>query len=112
MKRPRIISIICILGYLAVLFTFPQVFSPPIKKLGMFVPALFGILVSGQFIACVGIWYYKQWGVQLYLLAFFAKTLFFLTTDQTGFSFYFGAVISLTSIVLLLRYYPKMNPNL
>ncbi len=78
----------------------------------MFMPALFGILVSAQFIACVGIWYYKQWGVQLYLLAFFAKTLFFLTTDQTGFSFYFGASISLISIVLLLWHYPKMNPNL
>lgn len=112
MKRPRIITIICIIGYLAVLFTFPQVFSPPIKKLGMFVPALFGVLVSAQFIACVGTWYYKQWGVQLYLLAFFAKTLFFLTTHQTGFSFYFGLVISLTSIVVMIIHYPKMNPNL
>ncbi|WP_317899838.1 hypothetical protein [Aurantibacillus circumpalustris] len=112
MKRPRIISIICIIGYLAVLITFPQVFSPPIKKLGMFMPALFGILISAQFIACVGVWYYKQWGVQMYLLAFFAKTIFFLTTQQTGFSFYFGGLISLVSIILLLRHYPKMNPNL
>jgi len=112
MKRPVIITIVCIIGYLAVLITFPQVFSPPVKKLGMFVPALFGVLVSAQFIACVGIWYYKQWGVQLYLLVFFAKTLFFLLTEQTGFSFYFGAAISLISIVLLLKHYPKMNPNL
>lgn len=112
MKRPTIITIICIIGYLAVLFSFPQVFSPPIKKLGMFIPALFGVLVSAQFIACVGIWYYKQWGVQVYLFAFFAKTLFFMTTDQTGFSFYFGGLISLASIVLLVIHYPKMNPNL
>ena len=75
-------------------------------------PAVFGVLISAQFIACVGIWYYKRWGVQIYLMTFFAKTLFFLTTDQIGFSFYLGGVISLISIVLLLKYYPKMNPNL
>ena len=78
----------------------------------MFVPALFGVLVASQFISCVGIWYYKQWGVQLYLVTFFSKTLFFLITAQTGISFYFGLVISLASIVLLIIHYPKMNPNL
>jgi hypothetical protein len=78
----------------------------------MFMPAVFGILVSAQFISCVGVWYYKQWGVQLYLIAFFAKTIFFLTTQQTGISFYFGGLISLTSIILMLRFYPKMSPNL
>lgn len=112
MNRPRIISIICIIGYLSVLFSFPQVFSPPVKKLGMLMPAVYGILVAAHFIACVGIWYFKQWGVQLYLLAFFAKTLFFLLTDQTGFSFYAGAVMTLVFVVILVRHYPRMNPNL
>jgi hypothetical protein len=111
-KRPRIISIICITGYLAVLFTFPQVFSPLIKKLGMFMPALYGLLVATYFIACVGIWYFKQWGVQLYLLSFFARTLFYLMTGQTGFGFYFGILVSVTFIIVLLKYYPRMNPNL
>lgn len=112
MKRPRIISIICIFGYLSVLVAFPQVFSPSVKKLGLLVPALYGILVAAQFISCVGIWYFKQWGVQLYLMTFFAKTLFFILSDQTGFTFYLGLVISLTFIVVLLRHYPRMNPNL
>lgn len=112
MSRPRIISIICIIGYLSVLFSFPQVFSPPVKKLGMLMPAVYGILVAAHFIACVGIWYFKQWGVQLYLLAFFSKTLFFLLTDQTGFTFYAGAVMSVVFVVILIRHYPRMNPNL
>ncbi len=112
MKRPRIISIICIFGYLSVLVAFPQVFSPSVKKLGLLVPALYGILVAAQFISCVGIWYFKQWGVQLYLMTFFAKTLFFILSDQTGFTFYLGLVVSLTFIVVLLRHYPRMNPNL
>lgn len=75
-------------------------------------PALYGILVSAHFIACVGLWFYKQWGVQLYLLTFFSKTLFFMLTNQTGFSFYFGLLVSVFSITILLRHYTRMSPNL
>jgi hypothetical protein len=112
MKRPTVITIFCVLGYLSVVFTFPQVFSPGVKKLGTFMPAIYGLLVAAQFMATVGIWYFKQWGVQLYLTSFFAKTLFFMLTDQMGPSFYLGMLISLVFIVILLRFYPRMNPNL
>jgi hypothetical protein len=77
-KRPRIISLICILAYGNIILAFLKVFSPAVKKLGMLMPAIFGTIVAAHFISCVGIWYLKRWGVQLYLLAFFAKVLFFL----------------------------------
>src|SRR4051812_11873167 len=109
MKRPKILTILCVLGYLSVVFTFPQVFSPPIKKLGLFVPALYGVLVSAGFIACVGIWYLKRWGAELFVMSFFAKTLFFMMTDQMGFSFYLGLVFSVFFIVSLLRFYKQMS---
>lgn len=112
MLRPKIISIICILGYASVVFTFPQVFSPAIKKIGTFIPALYGILVALHFIACVGLWYYKQWGVQLYLVAFFSKTIFYLLSNQVGPLFYFNTLLTIVFIFILLRHYPKMNPNL
>ncbi len=75
-------------------------------------PAVYGILVSLYFIACVGIWYFKQWGVQLYLISFFAKILFFIFTNQVGFSFYVGNVISIVSIIIFLKFYKHMNANL
>ena len=112
LKRPKIISFICIVGYLSVLFTFPQVFSPPIKKLGALMPAVFGILVAFNFIACVGIWYFKRWGVQLYLLSFFAKIIFNLSINSFGFGFYFGIVTSCLFSIALLKFYPKMDANL
>jgi hypothetical protein len=111
-KRPKIISAICIIGYLTIVFTFPQVFSPSIKKLGVFMPAIYGILVASNFIACVGLWYYKQWGVQLYLLSFFAKTFFFVVIHQFTFGSYFATTLSVVSIFILLRFYSKMSPNL
>ncbi|MDP3557963.1 MAG: hypothetical protein Q8T03_11370 [Bacteroidota bacterium] len=112
MIRPRIISFICIIGYLSVVFTFPQVFSPQIKKLGVFMPAIYGILVAANFIACVGLWYFKQWGVQLYLISVFAKILFSLLVNQLGFSFYFNLGLSIIFIIVLIRFFPKMDPNL
>ncbi|MBA2611801.1 MAG: hypothetical protein H0U95_07520 [Bacteroidetes bacterium] len=110
--RPKIITFICVIGYLSVVFTFPQVFSPQIKKLGVFVPAIYGILVAANFIACVGLWYFKQWGVQLYVISIFAKLLFYILSNQMGFGFYFNIILSFIFILILLRFYPKMNQNL
>ena len=112
MKRPFVITLICILGYLSVVFTFPQVFSPPIKRLGLFVPAIYGILVSGQFIACVGLWYFKRWGAELYLAAFFLKALFHLLTDTAGAGLIVSGAIHLVFVFFLLRHYPRMDTNL
>jgi hypothetical protein len=112
MKRPTVISVFCILGYLSVVFTFPQVFSPQVKKLGVVMPALYGILVAAHFISLVGIWFFKQWGVQLYTVAFFAKTLFYMLTDQMGFTVYLGIAISISFIIILLRFYQRMSANL
>lgn len=75
-------------------------------------PALYGILVASSFISCVGIWFYKQWGVQLYLVTFFAKTLFFISLVQYSFSFFFSTTLSVVFIVILLRFYPRMSKNL
>lgn len=112
MKRPIIITIICVIGYLSVVFTFPQVFSPSIKKLGVLMPAVYGVLVAAHFISCVGIWYFKRWGVQLYLLSFFAKTIFYLSIRETGLMFYINVFISVVFIIILLKFYPRMDRNL
>ena len=112
MKRPRIITIICIIGYLGVLFTFPQVFSPQIKRLGLYVPAIYGIIVSSQFIACVGLWYFKRWGAELYLLALFAKVLFHLLTDTAGGGLVFSGLLNMVFLFFILRQYPRMSANL
>jgi hypothetical protein len=75
-------------------------------------PAVYGILVACNFISCVGIWFFKQWGVQLYIVSFFAKTLFFVLLKQYSFSLYLSSFVSIIFIFILLRFYPKMSQNL
>lgn len=112
MKRPRIITTICVIGFISVLLTFPQVFSPSIKKLGLIVPAIFGVLVAMHFISCVGLWFFKQWGVQLYLISFFARLLFRIGFDLTGPFFFISLLTEPVFILILLKYYKRMNVNL
>lgn len=75
-------------------------------------PALYGLLVALNFIACVGLWYFKRWGAELYVFSFLAKTIFFMLTAQTGFGFYAGTFLSVVFTLVLLKFYPKMSRNL
>lgn len=75
-------------------------------------PAIYGILVAGNFISCVGLWHFKQWGVTLYLLDFIARLIFFISIQQLSFGFWLNSSLSLLSSIAIIRFYPKMDPNL
>ncbi|MBL0328294.1 MAG: hypothetical protein IPP64_02470 [Bacteroidetes bacterium] len=108
-KRPVLIRIICILGFIWIVFSFPSVFSPSVKKLGDWYPALFGLIVASSFISYIGVWHMKRWGVQLFAITFFVKeALLFLVNDIS----YPGIVISTFFLVSMLLFYKRMDLNL
>jgi hypothetical protein len=111
-KRPGILTVICILGFTWVLITFPSVFSPDIKKLGIFMPAIYGLIVACTFISFIGVWHMKRWGAELYVLAFSAKTLFFVFTHTFGASSISGVLFSIWFIVMYAIHYRRMDVNL
>lgn len=112
MKRPGLISVLCVLGYISIVISFPQVFSPQVKKLGVFMPALSGLLVAANFMAYVGIWYMKRWGAELFLCSYFLKTILDLLLAQMGLMFYSGQIFSIFFIIALLRHYRRFDLNL
>lgn len=110
-KRPRIISIISIIGWIMVVLSFVYAFSPAIKKIGEFYPALYSFVVCLQFISFVGIWYMKKWGVHLFVVSFFCKNILLVFMN----SFTAGDVTFLIGIIfmiILLFYYKRMDINL
>ncbi|MCW3104820.1 MAG: hypothetical protein JWO09_3260 [Bacteroidetes bacterium] len=108
-KRPVLITIVCILGFTWIVFSFPGVFAPSLKKLGDWYPALFGILVATSFISYIGLWHMKRWGVQLFLISFFVKeTLLVLINDVS----YAGIFFSAFFICSMLPFYKRMDVNL
>jgi len=111
-KRPGIISVVCVLGFFITLLSFLWVFSPFIKKLGDWYPALFGIINTCGFISFIGIWHMKRWGVHLYALTFFIRTSIFILIEDTGTTMIAGVINSIIFIVLLCIFYKRMDVNL
>lgn len=112
MKRPGWITLLCLIGFITVVLTFPQMFSPPVKKLGNLVPALYGVLVASLFIASIGLWHYKQWGALLFLITLFVKLAFYILTDTIESGFYIHAFMLILASVVLWRHFVKMDANL
>jgi membrane protease YdiL (CAAX protease family) len=111
-KRPKVLSLICILGFLWIVFTFPGMFSPATKKMGDWVPAIYGLLIALSFISFIGIWNLKRWGVELYIGVFFAKMIFFTLTSQFEGDVFVGILFSIWFILTFLRFYKRLQLNL
>ena len=111
-KRPVSLTIICIVGLLWSLLNFIFVFSPFIKKISDWAPAIYGVIVALQFISFIGIWNMKRWGVMFYVLSFFLKQCFAILINDIGISEEVGIGISIVFIVFLLVFYRKMDREL
>lgn len=109
LKRPGLISVVCILGFIWIVFSFPSVFSPSIKKMGDWYPALFGLIVASSFIAYIGVWHMKRWGVRLFIITFFIKESILILVNDVS---YVGVVFSLFFLISMLSFYKRMDLNL
>lgn len=108
-KRPVILTIICILGILGSLVGFIYVFSPYVRKIGDWVPAIYGIIIAIKFISLVGVWHMKKWGVHLFLCSFFSDIIFAMLSSGIN---YFALVFSIIFIIFFLIYYRRMDDEL
>lgn len=109
LKRPGLLKAVCILGFIWIVFSFPAVFSPAIKKMGDWYPALFGLIVAASFISYIGVWHMKRWGVQLFIITFFIKEILLILVNDVN---YAGIFFSILFIIVMLAYYRRMDPNL
>lgn len=110
-KRPKVITVICVMGFILVIGSLGTVFSPTIRKLGDFYPAMFALLVSARFIAFVGIWHMKQWGVELFMVTLVAQIIQATVMDAYEIN-PVGLVIHLCNLAILVFHYRKMDRNL
>ena len=109
--RPKSISTVCVIGFILVVFSFPQVFSPAIKKLGMLIPAVYGAIIAFQFISFVGLWHFKQWGAIGFTMVFFCKIYFNIMINETGILFYIYIAICLFSFFFVFKHFRQMSPD-
>ena len=108
-KRPKLLTVVCVLGFTWIVFSFPGVFSPSIKKLGDWYPALFGLIVAFNFISFIGVWHMKRWGVNLFAIAFFIKEMVLLLINDVSI---IGIVFSTFFLISMMVHYKRMDINL
>ncbi|MDO9186564.1 MAG: hypothetical protein Q7W13_11190 [Bacteroidia bacterium] len=108
-KRPKLITFVCVLGFIWIVFSFPAVFSPSVKKLGDWYPALFGLIVAVSFISYIGVWHMKRWGVGLFVISFFVKEIILILINDIN---YIGIVFSFLFIIIMVFFYKRMDVNL
>lgn len=110
--RPKIISILSITAIILTLLAFPMLFTPSIKQMGDFVPMVIGIIITLQFVAIIGVWHMKRWGVQLFIIIFTIRVITFMFLEMYNIRFYFNITYSLFFICVFLCFYKKMDSNL
>ncbi len=110
--KPKLITVTAAISIVLILLSFPMLFLPSIKKLGDFIPMLLGIIITLQFISVVGVWHMKRWGVELFIIMFFARMFLFIYLDIIDFRFYFNIGTSVFFSSCFLAYYKKMDTNL
>src|ERR1700741_4963050 len=111
-KRPKSIRIAVGASFVPVLLSFLMIFMPSIKRMGDFIPMIFGIITTLQFVSLIGIWHMKRWGVHLFLIMFCIRIITYVLLDMYTFGLFFGIFYSIIVIVFLLIHYRKMDTNL
>ncbi|MES2838475.1 MAG: hypothetical protein V4667_13185 [Bacteroidota bacterium] len=108
-ERPLLVTIACVIAFVGYIVMFPSIFSPFVKKLGDWYPAIFGSLIAAHFIAVVGVWFMKKWGVFLFFVSILISQSIHLLADNWS-----GASLILPILFLgsTIFYYSKMDRNL
>lgn len=118
MKRPWYITLFCIAGWLWLFILFPSVFSPETKKIHLLLPSVYGIIIAFLFIALVGIWHLKKWGLHLFFIFLYIKVLLdnlFLKSQNSGLNISISAgfiFFFIYGIIITIIFYNKMQNEL
>ncbi|MEM2956565.1 MAG: hypothetical protein QW041_03280 [Candidatus Pacearchaeota archaeon] len=67
-KRPGIITAICIIGFIGALITVPMIFSEIAKSIGVWYPPYLAFSAVVGLACMIGLWMMKKWSVIVYTI--------------------------------------------
>ena len=79
-KRPVIITVICIIGFIGALFTIPIVFTSFASAVGAWYPPFLGLSAIVGIASFIGLWRMRLWGLYLYLVMFLVAQVVMIAT--------------------------------
>jgi hypothetical protein len=111
-KRPRIISILCVLGFIFCSGQIITISAPSIRNVAIWYPVLYGMIVSLRFISIVGVWHMKKWGSELFVYVTLVKIMTQLLVHDFTTMGKVDAFFSVLFGIVFMVYYKRMGRNL
>ena len=87
-KRPKILSLVCLLGFFSAPLVFVISFLPEVKALGISFQALIWVTLSIGVVCLIGLWEMKRWSVVCYTGLIVAQAATELAMGKIGIGSY------------------------
>ncbi len=105
-KRPTVITVICILGFIGAALSIPVIFSNVAQAIGSWYPPYLGASAVAGLICMLGLWKMKKWSVFAYTALVIANQVILFTMGLwTPFALLIPAVV----IVIGFTHLSKMT---
>lgn len=111
-KRPTIISILGVIGFIFSAGQIIFISAPGIRDIGGWYPMLYGSIIALRFISLVGVWYMKKWGAELFAYVTIAKISVQVLVGDFGLASGIDAALSVAFSVVFLSFYRRMGRDL
>jgi hypothetical protein len=111
-KRPRIISIFGVIGFIVSAGQIIAISAPSIRDVASWYPIVYGMVISLRFISIVGIWHMKKWGAELFLYVTLTKIIMQTLLEDFGMFGKVDAVISIIFGIVFMVFYKRMDRGL
>lgn len=105
-KRPVVITVICILGFIGAAVTIPMIFSDIAKAIGAWYPPYLAFTTVIGLACMVGLWMMKKWGIIVYAGFFAVNQVVLLTMGVWN---VLSLIIPAIVIVIGLLQFSKMD---
>ena len=105
-ERPVVITILCVLGFIGVLFVIPKVFSSVARNIGVWYPPYLAFIGIVGLICNIGFWKMKKWGFYGYVTFVVLNQIVMLST---GTWLPMALIIPAVIIAVLAYYFKRMT---
>jgi hypothetical protein len=115
MKRPLLISIICVIGFIGAILTPIGLFTSSVSPVGVVAPSIqfptwyiiFSLVLALVYLfGLIEIWKMRKRGIELYTITAIVEYIIGFTFSFASFA---GLIISIIAIGLIWMYYKRMT---
>lgn len=111
-KRPVIISILGVIGFIFSAGQIIAISAPGIRDVAGWYPILYGTIIALRFISLVGVWHMKKWGAELFAYITVTKIITQVLVGDFGTGAIIDASFSFTFAIIFISFYKRMGRDL